>query len=656
MWRWIGLALCLCACQEAAREPAAEAPADMGAVDQGEDAGEDAEEALPPVGCAASRWAPGRAAFAEADWGLEALGVSGTLLSVTDLEGDGWPDLVVRVGGSAPDDFSEGGARRSWVLRNTGQGRFEDVTEASGLRALRNFGRAGLGRPGDVIVFGDVDNDGDLDAYTGLNTTSDALPPLLETSEIMLNDGQGRFALGPPRAELRRPDDVPSGASFIDVDRDGVLDLWVTQSQPAEPIEGLQDRLYRGDGQGGFVEVTAALGLGLEPASVEALNEARVQGTSWGAVACDLNQDGWPELLASSYGRAPNRLWEGGEGGFTNRSVSSGFAFDEDQDWSDNESARCHCQLNPADEGCAGVPAPRLIQCQSAQDVFRWAHSRDREPYRLGGNTGAVVCADLDNDGWMDLLTTEIVHWDVGGSSDGSQILRNTGEARPRLERLDNAATGLVRERALVTWNDGDISAAVFDFDNDGWQDVLVNSTDYPDTRAWLYHQSEPLTLTAVPLAEGIDHHRAHGAAVADFDRDGDLDVILGHSRARCGALEDDPTPCYERATPRLFENLSPPGQWVQLRLEGAAGSNLAAIGARVSVQTREGTQTQAVDGGHGHYGAQRDLTLHFGLGGACGALVTVHWPDAAGTTQRFLVESQRRYQVRQGEEPIPLD
>ena len=63
-------------------------------------------------------------------------------------------------------------------------------------------------------------------------------------------------------------------------------------------------------------------------------------------------------------------------------------------------------------------------------------------------------------------------------------------------------------------------------------------------------------------------------------------------------------------------------------------------------------TQTQIVDGGHGRFGLQRDPTLHFGLGTACSADVTITWPDASRTEQSFTVEPDQRLKVRQGEMP----
>ena len=289
--------------------------------------------------------------------------------------------------------------------------------------------------------------------------------------------------------------------------------------------------------------------------------------------------------------------------------------------------------------------------------MFRWRHQSDREPFRLGGNSGATICADINNDGWIDLLTTEIVHFDVGGSSDPSELVINTGSDDIVLERPGNETTGLTRDRQLVAWNDGDITGGVFDFDNDGWQDVYIGSTDYPGARGLFYRQDAPLSFSEIAIESGIENNRSHGMAIADFDRDGDLDVILGHSRSRCAAgQEPDPTPCYETTQVRFFENtFGQDSQWVQLTLVGGDGTNRSAVGARATVTAKgEATivQMQDVDGGHGHFGAQRDLTLHFGLADACKAEVTVRWPDAALTEQTFVVQAGARYLVVQGEDP----
>lgn len=599
---------------------------------------------LPDRCTAGTAWTPGTAAFHEVGqiWGLADIEPTGVRLSVTDLDGDGWADLAIRKAGGARDAL-EGGARASWLLHNLGDRRFEDVTLSSGFVTPRGGGA--VGRPVEIAVWADVDDDGDLDAFTALTADAGA-----ETSEILLNDGTGHFTLGPEDSDLRKAPGFAGGASFTDFNRDGFVDLWVGYGGgiPA------QDRLFVGLGDGEFVDVTKLYGLETQAWRDPAILDAGHGHTvAWGTDACDLNGDGVPELLAASYGRAPNHLFEGhldagGAVSYENRSVASGYAYDDRTDWTDNESARCWCHLHPTAPGCDGVPPPAYIVCTSDADAFRWDHAQDRDLWRLGGNSGTTVCADVDADGDLDLLTTEIVHWDVGSSSDPSELLFNTGETPLRFERPGNEATGLTRPHT-VPWDDGDMTGAVFDFDNDGRPDVYVGSSDYPGTRGWLWHQRADGTFEAVPVAEGIDHESSHGIAVADFDRDGDLDVAVGHSRMRCSTGDH----CYPDGRVRLFQNdLGQDGNWVQVDLVGGEGTNRAAIGARVTVRAAGVVQTQEVGGGHGHYGLQQDRVLHFGLGADCSAEVEVRWPDAEGTTETFVLPAGYRFRLVQGQSP----
>jgi len=608
---------------------------------------------LPPAIChAGTKWAAGTKAFKESTsaWGLDTIGALGVRLAAVDFDNDGWPDLVVRFGGIGADDFAAGGKRQTWLLRNTGKGTFEDVTIKSGFRQNRTVMDPLKGRPGEVTAFADVDNDGDLDAYTGLS--NDPANKQTETSEILLNNGDGTFALGPEGSAIRKKPpvyDVPAGASFVDFDRDGLVDLWVTQNSVNSSPQ--QDHLYKGDGKGNFTDVTTAQGLKTKAWNkVVDLNAALSHTNAWSAAACDLNGDGNPELLSASYGRAPNHLWQsrGAENGFQflNQSIASGYAFDDRKDWSDNESARCWCKLHPLDLNCAGVPAPAAIACTTDADAFRWNHATDQEPYRLGGNSGATLCADLDNDGDMDLVTGEILHWDVGMSGDPAELLVNTGTPDIHFDRPGNDKTGLTRKH-VSGWNEGLMTGSVFDFDNDGWADLYWGNSDYPGNFGLLYHQDAPAHFEAVSIKDGIDHHRSHGSAIADFDRDGDLDIVVGHSFARCDEE------CYPTQQVRFFENVvGQAGNYVQLTLTGGAGTNRSAVGARVTLKAGDVTQTKEAGGGYGHYGAQDDLTLHFGLGAACDAEVTVRWPDAALTTQTFKLVSGYRFTVTQGEQP----
>ena len=612
-------------------------------------------------------WEPGVDAFVQAteDWGL--IGVQGIRFNVTDFDGDGWPDLLVRNGGG-PDDFSEGGTRSRWLLRNQQDGTFEDVTQSTDLLVDR-YGRLEVGRPGEVMATGDVNNDGHLDIYIA-KSVSDPAQAGAEISEMMINSGQGTFFYGPSESDARFEGEqaVPAGVAFIDYDRDGNLDLWTTHNMAGGESVPLQDRLFRGDGEGGFTDVTVEAGLTTVGWNdIDELNRALGHSWAWGATACDLNDDGTPELLAASYGRVPNHLWQGVRDGddvtFVNQSVASGYAYDHREDWGDNINAQCHCFDNPEHSECelAGVPE---VDCQSWWDgwggFYRWDHISDRQPWRLGGNSAATTCADIDNDGDMDLMTGEIVHWDVGDSSDPAELMINQADGEVGgdvvFERPGNEVTGIVRIDPGVAWDHGDMSNTVLDFDNDGWLDVYIGASDYTDNEGLLFHQTSPLEFTRLETTEYFDHNRAHGVVHADFDRDGDLDIVAGHSRMRCEGSTD----CYEDQQIHFYENvlsnnLGREANWLQVRLEGGPGTNRAAIGARVRVTSNGVTQTQYVDGGHGHFGTQHDLTLHFGLGAGCDAEVSVTWPDQDLTEQTVSLSANQRYHLVQGGEAVVL-
>jgi hypothetical protein len=621
--------------------------------------------------------APDGAALAFVDhsaaWEIDKshLYVVGNHLEAIDLDADGYPDLLVHSGAQARSDPSQPPNKQlTRVLMNrpkAGGGRhFVDATVASNYGAVRD-GTApanGLLRQEHLSIAADVDGDGDVDLFSGTYTDPTAdrtkVPDTGDRDEVLLNDGKGHFSLAPKSAPqtVSATLQPTTSAAFTDVDRDGIVDVWVGAwykaygSSPA----GVQARLFKGKGDGTFVDATPGSGLETQSAGfVQGLNHRPL----YGVTACDLDGDGLPELLGSAYGRQWNLLYQNlgaasGAPTFAEIGRPSGFAGDDDLNYQDNQFYECYCQ---ATGSCTPQSTPQISPC----DASSWDPGSDPKPWRLNGNTFSTVCADLNGDGKNDLYSAEIKHWHIGESADGSELLANDGpradgSAPIHFTRPGRPATGLDWKHVGSDWNEGGIMVAAADLDLDGLEDLVVGASDYPNNWSLVYRQKHdaPGTFEEVGEAIGLHHACTVGLAIADFDRDGDLDVVVGSSLARdCAALYPDGNQVF------FFENTLNDGAkkrgFLQVELDGKKGaSNRTGIGARVRViPAGAGGRmiSKELSGGYGHFGMQNDTVLTFGLGGACKVdEIEVRWPDAPGTVERYTgVGGGQRVKLTQG-------
>jgi hypothetical protein len=487
---------------------------------------------------------------------------NGSGVAFLDYDRDGRQDVFL-VNGSRLEGFPPGDAPTNYLYRNDGNGHFRDVTKEAGV------GRSGWG---NGVCVGDVNNDGFDDFYVtywGHNA-------------YFQNDGHGKFVdLAEKSGVAGTGKEWSSGCTFLDYDRDGRLDLLVTSYQQFDPAttpppgktsncewkgmpvfcgpRGLpfgKVTLYHNRGDGTFEDVSVKSGV-----------RAMDGFYAFTAVAADFNGDGWTDVYIACDSTPSIYLRNNKNGTFSEIGTEAGVAFNE----------------NGFEQGGMGI-AP----------------------------------GDYDNDGQLDILKTNF-------AGDHPNVYHNTGAGIFE----DNVLRArLAVNPQYVGWGIG-----LVDLDNDGWKDVFqVNGHVYPelDAHSGIERYRNP-RLVYRNLGRGIfedvsaisgpavqEKKSSRGAAFADFDNDGDLDVLIMN-------MGD---------TPSLLRNdLKSMNHWVKVELRGTV-SNRGAIGATVRVEAADLKQT-AVVLSQSSYISHSDSRLHFGLGaGTSVTKITVRWPN--GETEAF--------------------
>jgi hypothetical protein len=545
--------------------------------------------------------------------------VPGKTVAFADLNGDGWLDVVLD--------------RRRVFLSQKGAKFVETDVGIEFPKAkvvpMTQDGKPDLAKAAEreivpqVLHFADLDGDGDLDAVATVHSdwewfdeASGKFVPVPECdpgvrTAVWLNDGKGRFTRGPESGLTAKDAYGPSSAvTVVDYDRDGNADLFEGREYRRYGVLygcGV-DRLWKGDGKGGFTDVTEKAGMMLVPEPGQP-NSAR---PSYGVTAADFDNDGWTDLLTMAYGRQWNLQWRNrGDGTFTDVGRETGFAGDD-------------------------------VTHGKYPD---WVKRPPEQPFRSNGNTFDCAVADFNNDGALDCFLGEIQHAWAGESSDPPSLLLNLGKEhgwkflrRPVQEFLPKRSF-----RDERNFNYGDLHAAWLDYDLDGLLDLLIASGDYPDGQFLrLYRQRGDHSFEEVLYApqrwEGCG-----GVSIGDFDRDGDPDILVGRSFMR---LSEEHRKKYMGGitvpAPGLLRNDATAVRgrhWLNVRLEGkgAGHANRAALGARVYVTTGDLTQMREIRSGSGLGNHQDPTEQIFGLGDAKKIdRVVVRWPGAKLTEQTF--------------------
>jgi enediyne biosynthesis protein E4 len=486
---------------------------------------------------------------------------TGTGIAIFDYDNDGWPDIFL-VNGTRLEGFPSGQAPSNHLYRNNHDGTFTDVTAKVGLTA-NGWGQG--------VCVGDYDNDGWEDLYItyyGKNrlyhNQGGVFTEVAEKSGVA---GSGK-AWG-------------TGCAFVDYDRDGKLDLMVSNyvdfdlgSAPApgdratciwkgvpvmcgpRGLPGAKNILYHNRGDGTFEDVTT---------------KAHIDRTdghyAFSVSTLDFDEDGWPDIYVAC-DSTPSILYRNNhDGSFTDVAVTAGAAFNED----------------------------------------------GREQAGMGS-----TIADYNGDGHLDIFKTNF-------SDDTSTLYRNNGDGT---FTDATAAAGLGLYTQYLGWG-----TMFFDFDNDGWPDlILVNGHVYPEVDGQhlgssykepriVYHNNGDGTFSDISASAGAGittPASSRGLAVGDLWNDGKISAIVSNMNA----------------PPSLLVNqIRTPNHWIAFHTVGTK-SNRDGIGARIRVKTASRILVDEVRSGSS-YSSNSDMRPHFGLGAAAKIeWVEIRWPS--GLTERL--------------------
>lgn len=508
------------------------------------------------------------------DYIIETVGCGCAFL---DYDNDGWMDILV-LSGSRVAEAPEGTSSR--LYKNNRDGTFTDVTEKAGL--LRTSWAS-------AVTVGDYNNDGFDDLFItayGQNI-------------LYKNNGDGTFADVTKQAGLLGTRvRWGAGCSWIDYDRDGHLDLFVSNylqfdfehaKKPGQdsncqwkgvPVNcgprGLPfgaHSLYKSNGDGTFTDVSKQAGIASAP-----------PGYGMTVVAADFDNDGWPDIYVACDSTPSLMFRNKHDGTFEESALLAGAALSAD----------------------------------------------GMEQAGMGIGVGDVMLT-----GSLDIFKTHF-------ADDTNVLYVNDGKGNFQDATIES---GIAVENRFVSWG-----AGIVDLDNDGNPDLFfVTGNVYPEVEARVptYPFKTPRVIfrnlgggrfeEVLDLAGPViaERHASRGCAFGDFDNDGDLDILIVNLNE----------------TPSLLRNdLKGENHWLKVKLIGTR-SNRSAIGTRVTCHYGNKKQAQEVMAQSSFY-SSNDPRLHFGLGKALTANLEIRW--ISGLTQVIKdVKADQILTLRESAEPI---
>lgn len=484
-----------------------------------------------------------------------------------DYDDDADQDLLLINSDYWPDHMEADAPRPTMMLyQNDGQGHFNDVTEAAGL-AIPMYGMG--------VAIGDYDNDGDPDIFvTGYGT-----------NHLFQNDGGHFQDVTTETGVAGSADTWSTSASFVDVDNDGDLDLFVANYVqwsrqidfnvnfqlvgigraygPPNAYRGSYNYLYRNDGDGRFDDISADNGIHINnPATGEPMGKALA------VVPVDIDRDGWLDLLVAN-DTVQNFLFHNkGLGVFEERGSQLGLAFDRDGKATgamgvDAAYFRNDPELGFAVGNFANEMTSLYVTRDAGPPLTDEAIVEGIGPASRLALTFGLFFFDYDLDGRLDLLQAN-------------------GHLEGDINKVQSSQH--YRQVPQLFWNCGDNCRSSF-----------------------LVQPANANGDLATPLV-------GRGAAFADIDGDGDLDVVITQNGGPPLLLRND---------------LALAHHWLRIKLIGTA-VNRDAIGAWVEVRAGGTVQRRQVMPSRS-YLSQVEPVLTFGLGAADSVdSIEIFWPDGS--------------------------